>query len=116
VDITYEHPNATQYSGCGISTIGILPDGTRVAINTPYGQIWQIDVHHADPDARRQFSDAETAEIVAHAREHGKFGPLQAPRRAPRQPNQATIDYERRVGSRVCPRCGTFCEGDCQAH
>ena len=121
----YDYPAGGQYN----ETVATLADGRTVWICTQYRT---ADVRHSDecaiakqtacyPKATctcgAELSDNEKATLIADARVNGKFGsaPVAAPSREEIERNQrelAEMDA-RRARNGLCPKCGTYCYGDC---
>jgi len=117
-------------SGGYADTVATLDDGRKVWINTQYGT---SDVRHAAECAISQqtacypkaictcgaeLSDDDKAALIADARANGKFGraPLPQPSRDEIERNQREVAEmdARRARNGLCPKCGTYCCGDCE--
>src|SRR3990167_8295447 len=115
IAITYDYPAWVGYA----DTTATLADGRQVEINTQYRQVRPLGRH---PTTCAQVAKMggvcdcglidgiDVAALVAEARVHGKFG-------KPARPAPAELLAADSAPARgVCPRCGTYCEGDCRAH
>ena len=108
---TYSHP-ANGERGMTEAT---LADGRKVTINTQYGVVQPHGSHADTCDQLTKIGGRcncglldgiDVEALVADARERGKIGP--APRR---QPEPVHVP-----AASPCPRCGTYCYGDCTAN
>ena len=118
---------ATNYdynvSGGSADTVATLEDGRTAWINTQWGT---ANVRHAPEcaiskqtacypkavcDCGAELNAADTYALVADARTNGKFGPQ--PSRDENESTQREIARPARTG--LCPECGTYCCGDCNA-
>lgn len=113
--ISYEHPITGGYA----ETVATLEDGRIVTINTQYAIILPHGDHAADCDQINKIGGRCTCgkldgidipALIADARINGKFG--YAPRVAVK-PGKSIEDKSRDRG--ICPKCGTYCDGDCGA-
>ena len=109
---TYEHPTDGAYA----ETRATLDDGRVVTVNTQYAVVLPHG-QHADTCAQLNriggrcdcglLAGLDLAAIIADARANGKFGP---------EPTPAAPALAEAVRPRgVCPRCGSYCCGDCQS-
>ena len=125
--IRYEHP----MSGPRNTTIAILADGRVCAVDVQYGCVLPHGDHAADCGQRQiggrctcgllggidvdALAQIDVDALVQHARAHGKFGlaPLAQPSRERRERNKKMLAEMDAEADRRCPRCGTYCYGDC---
>jgi len=117
-------------SGGYADTVATLDDGRRVWINTQHGT---AKVRHSADCAISQqtacypkaactcgaaLSTDDTAALIADALANGKFGaaPTPKPSRDTIERNEREIaDMDaRRASNGLCPKCGTYCYGDCE--
>lgn len=93
-------------------TQATLADGRVVMVDCRYNKVW-TRVGHADTCACHSYqpcdcgllADIDTKALVADARAHGIFEPSFI----------ASVAVEDVPSKGVCPKCGTFCQGDCEA-
>ena len=109
----YEHTINGRYN----ETIAILADGREMVINIQYGTIHPLGKHGSTCEQETRMGGVcncglldgvDVAALVADAREHGKLGPAPVVKRK----TGKTIKLDR---TGVCPKCGTYCDGDCEA-
>ena len=126
---SYEYPPSGAYN----ETVAILEDGRRLWIDTQYAT---VDVEHATDCAKMvaQRSKSNVCEaysasrstgctcgaldgidesaILIDARAHGLFGV------PPRKPvaNEPHPDGSPKKGFGWCPKCESYCYGDCEAN
>ena len=109
--VSYEYPMGGQYA----ETVGTLEDGRVVTIDTQYACVLPHGTHKADCD----LDGIDVAALVADARANGKCGrkPDPKPSREEIERNQREIAEmdARRARNGLCPKCGTYCHGDCEA-
>ena len=125
--IRYEYPVGGEYN----QTVAILEDGRRMWINTQYAT---ADVRHADDCAKMvarrskinicesyaaeraaactcgALDGIDTEALIADARINGKRG---TPPKAPiADAHEASVEHH---GHGLCPKCESYCCGDCEA-
>lgn len=109
----YDYPANGAYA----DTRATLADGRVVTVNTQYEVVSPHGHHAADCDQLNKIGGRctcglldgiDVAALVADARLHGKFGaaPVAAATQQPEQP----------ADSHLCPKCHTYCDGDCIAN
>jgi len=125
--VSYEYPMGGQYN----ETVATLDDGRKVWICTQYGT---ADVRHSTECAISKqtscypkaactcgaaLSDDDKADLIADARVNGKFGrapqPMASREEIERNQREIAEMDARRAHYGLCPKCGTFCHGDCGA-
>jgi len=125
--VSYDYPAGGQYG----ETVATLDEGRKVWICTQYKT---TDVRHsgecaiskqtacypkADCTCGADLSDDDKAALIADARANGKFGraPQPKPSREEIECNQRDIAEmdARRARNGLCPKCGTYCHGECEA-
>jgi hypothetical protein len=122
--VSYDHPMGGQYA----ETVGTLEDGRVVTIDTQYACVLPRGNHKADCDQINKMGGRctcglldgiDVAALVADARVNGKRGrkPEPKPSREEIERNQREIAEmdARRARNGLCPKCGTYCHGDCEA-
>jgi hypothetical protein len=122
--VSYEYPMGGQY----VETVGTLEDGRVVTIDTQYACVLPHGNHKADCDQINKMGGRctcglldgiDVAALVADARIRGKRGrkPEPKPSREEIERNQREITEmdARRPRNGLCPKCGTYCHGDCEA-
>jgi hypothetical protein len=122
--VGYEYPTSGQYA----ETVATLEDGRVVTIDTQYACVLPHGNHTADCDQINTMggrctcgllAGIDVAALVADARINGKRGrkPKPTPSREEIERNQrevAEMDV-RQARNGPCPKCGTYCYGDCEA-
>ena len=121
---SYEYPMGGQNA----ETVATLEDGRVVTINTQYACVFPHGNHKADCDQINKMGGRctcglldgiDVAALVADARINGKRGrkPEPKPSREEIERNQREIAEmdARRARNGLCPKCGTYCHGDCEA-
>lgn len=117
---TYDYPASERYN----ETLATLADGREMLIDTQYGVVMPLGNHAADCRVHDMggrcscglLHGIDVEALVADARARGKRGPRPA---AP--PSREQIAADRRAVAeldadrQVCPRCGSYCCGDCDA-
>lgn len=111
--ISYEYP----MSGQDAETVATLDDGRICIVNTQYATVFPLGDHKADCDQILMGSRCtcgllggiDVAALVDDARTHGKCG------RKPK-PSQPVADISAMftIPGRRCPKCDTYCHGDCR--
>ena len=122
--VSYDYP----MGGVDAETVGTLEDGRVVTIDTQYACVLPHGNHKADCDQINKMGGRctcglldgiDVAALVADARINGKRGrkPEPKPSREEIERNQREIAEmdARRARNGLCPKCGTYCHGDCEA-
>ncbi len=91
----YEYP----IDGQRTRTVAVLPKGC-VGIDKQYGTVTRT--RSASPDV---LEGIDTQALLAEAREHGKFG---------WEPEEPRASEPTMPSSSACPRCHSYCHGDCE--
>lgn len=111
----YEHVSVHEPSN---ETVAILADGRRLNVCLQYHAVMPLATHADNCSQVTKMggrcdcgllADIDVEAILADARQHGLFGP------APKSP-VADVIRQPATGKQPCPHCGSYCEGDCQAH
>ena len=109
----YEH----TVTGAFNETIAVLGDGRKININTQYNACMPLGDHAEDCDQINKMGGRctcglldgiDTDALIADAKKHGKFG--KAPIEKAARP---AVEMPK---SHVCPKCKTYCYGDCEAN
>lgn len=112
MEATYNYP----MNECGSTTVATLADGRIVSVDRRYGAVLPYGDHADDCDQINKMGGRCTCglldgidceALLADARINGKFGP----RPVARTPRVEIPNDD----PHVCPRCGTYCCGDCGA-
>ena len=112
MEIEYDH----KINGGYADTIATI-NGDRFAINTQYGAVLPLGNHAADCDQINKMGGQCTCgklngidieALICDARENGKFGP-----EPKEQIEHKPVDMPT---SHVCPKCETYCFGDCESN
>lgn len=122
--VSYDYPMDGQYA----ETVATLEDGRVVTINTQHACVLPHGNHASDCDQMNKWGGLctcglldgiDVAALVADARINGKRGrkPEPKPSREEIERNQREIAEmdARRARNGFCPKCGTYCYGDCEA-
>ena len=122
--VSYDYPMGGQYA----DTVGTLEDGRVVTVDTQYRLVLPHGPHKVDCDQITKMGGRctcglldgiDVAALVADARVNGKRGrkPEPTPSREEIERNQREIAEmdARRARNGLCPKCGTYCCGDCEA-
>jgi hypothetical protein len=119
--VTYDYHPSGHYA----TTVASLPDGRVVTIDTQYGVVEPHGEHGADCQIGQiggtctcgLLDGIDVEALVADARARGKRGMPPPDPVDPAVAEQRRQELERFEASPgVCPRCGTYCQGDCGAH
>lgn len=119
----YEHTMSGAYN----ETIATLEDGRVVAVNTQYGAVLPHGKHAEDCEqvckmggrcTCGMLDGIDVVALVADARTNGKRGPKPTPKPSAEEIERtereiAEMDAQRRRNG-LCPRCDTYCHGDCR--
>lgn len=114
MNVTYEN----HVSGRHNMTVATLEDGRVMSVDLQYGVVLPRGTHAVGCDQTTKIGGrcncgmldgVDVDALVEHARQHGRRGP--APTRET-EPTPRTIARD----NAPCPKCGTWCEGDCHAH
>lgn len=122
--VSYDYPMGGQYA----ETVATLEDGRVVTVDTQYACVLPHGKHADNCDQINKMGGRctcglldgiDVAALVADARINGKRGrkPKTRPSREEIERNQrelAEMDA-RRARNGLCPICGTYCHGDCEA-
>ena len=121
---SYEYPLGGTYA----ETIATLADGRVVTINTQYACVLPHGNHAEDCEQLTKMGGRCTCglldgidveALVADARANGKRGREPRPEPTPAEiERRERVDAEfeaRRRADGLCPKCGTYCCGDCEA-
>jgi acetone carboxylase gamma subunit len=121
---SYEYPSGGRYA----ETVATLEDGRVCTVDTQYAVVLPHGNHKSDCDQINTMGGRctcglldgiDVAALVADARGNGKCGraPAPVPSREEIERNEREIAemdaYDAR--SKLCPQCGTYCCGDCNA-
>ena len=120
--VSYEYPMDGQYA----ETVATLEDGRVVTIDTQHACVLPHVNHKADCDQINKMGGRctcglldgiDVAALVADARINGKRGRKPEPNPSHElqwhQREIAEMDA-RRARNGLCPKCGTYCCGDCE--
>ena len=109
----YEYPMSGRYA----ETVAHMADGRVLTVDTQYAKVYPRGAHAADCEQVTRMGGQctcglldgiDVAALVADARVRGKRGKRPTTRVAP--PRVASEDVRG-----LCPRCHTWCDGDCTA-
>ena len=121
--VSYEYPMGGQYA----ETVGTLEDGRVVTIDTQYACVLPQGRHgnHCDQINKMGgrctcglLDGIDVAALVADARINGKRGrkpERQAQEEIERNQREIAEMDARRARNGLCPKCGTYCHGYCEA-
>jgi hypothetical protein len=121
---SYDYPVGGQYA----ETVATLADGRVVTVDTQYAVVLPHGKHRADCDQITKIGGRcncglldgiDVTSLVEDARANGKCGskPEPMPSRDEIERSQreiAEMDASRGRNG-LCPKCGTYCDGDCEA-
>ena len=93
MEIEYSHKSNGGYA----ETIATIDQKRKFLVDTQYGTIFPIGNHALD--------GVDTEALILDARKNGKFGS---------EPKPIDISISVKNMSRVCPKCQTYCFGDCE--
>ena len=105
-----------EYNGQYNETMATLDDGRVMIVNTQYSVVTPTGTHAATCELKTKMGGrctcgmldgVDVVALVADARKNGKFGI------APVAPVDRQEFPARLPG--LCPRCNTFCCGDCES-
>jgi hypothetical protein len=94
---TYDYPTGAEHG----MTEATLVDGRKMTIHLQYARIY--------PHGEATLDGIDTEALVADARLRGLCGP---------RPRTIEVEDARPVKrhAELCPRCNTYCYGDCRSH